>query len=100
MMLEFNARAARENKQAASDARIAQRVAEASAKELARQLEKMQQQLDTERRRMTCVICWEAERRVAPGCNHLCMCADCAKVTRECPICRKGFKKAKTIYLS
>lgn len=48
----------------------------------------------------TCVICLCKPRLHAPPCGHMCMCVECSKEVKACPICRKAYKTTFAIYVS
>ena len=45
-----------------------------------------------------CLVCWEHPSNRIFSCGHLCVCANCSKSLRKCPMCRKP-GKAFAVYM-
>lgn len=63
------------------------------------QLFQANEDLSQEREKSQCIVCMDANREVLlKPCNHYCMCSDCSKGFRECPVCQKKLRKAEKIF--
>ena len=66
---------------------------------LRRQLHRANEELSQERDKFVCVVCQDLKRDVIlKPCNHYCLCHDCSKALRECPICKSRVQKTEKIY--
>jgi len=60
----------------------------------------LEDSLQTYKSELSCKVCLEKEvSRVFQPCGHLTCCTDCAKMLRECPICRVTIKSLVVVVL-
>jgi len=60
----------------------------------------LEEALQTYKSELSCKVCLEKEvSRVFQPCGHLTCCADCAKMLKECPICRVTIKSLVVVVL-
>ena len=66
---------------------------------LRRQLHQANEELSQERDKFLCVVCQDLKREVIlKPCNHYCLCHDCSRALRECPICKSRVRNMEKIY--
>lgn len=47
-----------------------------------------------------CVICLDAKRCIVfSPCGHLCLCEECARPMKQCPMCQQECKDKMKIYI-
>ena len=67
---------------------------------LQRQLQEANEELSQERDKFLCIVCqdlkWEV---ILKPCNHYCLCPNCSKTLKLCPICKCRIKKTEKVYL-
>ena len=68
---------------------------------LRRKLHRANEELSQERDKFLCIVCQDLKREVIlKPCNHYCLCYDCSRVLRECPICKSRIRNTEKIYHS
>ena len=66
---------------------------------LRRRLHRANEELLQERDKFLCVVCQDLKRDVIlKPCNHYCLCLECSKALRECPICKSRIRSTEKIY--
>lgn len=66
---------------------------------LRKQLHQANEELSQERDKFLCVVCQDLNRDVIlKPCNHYCLCYECSKALRECPICKSRVRNTEKIY--
>ena len=66
---------------------------------LRRQLHLANEELSQERDKFLCVVCQDLKREVIlKPCNHYCLCHECSRALRECPICKRRVRNTEIIY--
>ena len=66
---------------------------------LRKQLFEANEELNKEKDKSVCVVCLDNKRDVVlKPCNHFCLCSDCSKVLKECPMCKKKIRKKEKIF--
>ena len=66
---------------------------------LRRRLHQANKELLQERDKFLCVVCQDLKREVTlKPCNHYCLCLECSKALRECPICKSRIRNTEKIY--
>ena len=64
-----------------------------------KRLHRANEELSQERDKFLCVVCQDLKREVIlRPCNHYCLCLECSKALRECPICKKRIRNTEKIY--
>ena len=69
---------------------------------LQRQLQEANVELSQERDKSLCVVCQDLKREaILKPCNHCCLCPNCSKALKQCPMCKRESKRLrKFIFLS
>ena len=66
---------------------------------LRRQLHRANEELSQERDKFLCVVCQDLKREVIlKPCNHYCLCHNCSRALKECPICKNRVRTTEKIY--
>lgn len=66
---------------------------------LRKQLHQANEELSQERDKFLCIVCQDLKREVIlRRCNHYCLCHECSRALRECPICKGRIRNTEKIY--
>ena len=67
---------------------------------LQRQLQEANEELSQERDKFLCVVCQDLKREVIlKPCNHCCLCPNCSKALKQCPVCKRRIQRKEKFYL-